>query len=104
MGIHSRVTEPRATIIFNTVNFHHKDGLIPQPVRFLRAFSSSTMMSFFPTEVALTTKRRIYEQKPKVNNSGSFLDLTEENQQDDGHRGEFRSVLFGLPEPKGARL
>jgi len=31
MGIHSRVTEPRATIIFNTVNFHHKDGLIPQP-------------------------------------------------------------------------
>merc|ERR1711981_821775 len=103
MGIHSRVTDPRATIIFNTVNFHHKDGLIPQPVRFLRAFSSSTMMSFFPTEVALTTKRRIYEQKPKVNNSGSFLDLTEEN-QDDGHRGEFRSVLFGLPEPKGARL
>jgi hypothetical protein len=63
------------------------------------------MMSFFPTEVALTAKRRIYEQKPKVNNNGIFLDLTKDNQQDDGHRnGEFRSVLFGLPEPKGARL
>merc|ERR1711953_171293 len=104
MGIHSKVIEPRATRIFNTVNFHHKDGLISTTRTLTRAFSSSTMMSFFPTKVAVTTKRRIYEQKPKVNNSGIFLDLTEENQQDDGHRGEFRSVLFGLPEPKGTRL
>jgi hypothetical protein len=62
------------------------------------------MMSFFPTEVALTTKRRIYEQKPKVNNTRIFLDLTEESQQDDGHRNGLRSGLFGLTKPKGARL
>jgi hypothetical protein len=62
--------------------------------------SLGNFRSFFPTEVALTAKRRIYEKKPKVNNTGIFLDLTEDNQQDDGHRGEFRSVLFGLPEPK----